>query len=64
MPMSSITTAFKFSRKTLQDIANSIDNPAPLFELSKKDRQSLAASGERFRNWLEEKKADDGPADS
>lgn len=62
--MSSFTTVFKFSRKTLQDIANSIDNPASWFELSKKDRQSLATSGERFRNWLEQRKADDGPADS
>ncbi len=52
MPMSSFTTVFKFSRKTLQDIANSIDNPAPRFELSEKDRHSLATSGERFRNWL------------
>ena len=33
-------------------------------ELSEKDRQSLATSGERFRNWLEQRKADDGPADS
>ena len=50
MPMSSFTTVFKFSRKTLQDIANSIDNPIPRFELSEKDRQSLATSGERFRD--------------
>ena len=64
MPMSSFTTVFKFSRETLQDIANSIENPAPRFELSEKDRQSLATSGERFRNWLEQRKVDDGPADS
>jgi len=62
MPMSSFTTVFKFSRETLQDIANSIDDPAPRFELSGKDRQSLATSGERFRNWLEQRKADDAPA--
>jgi len=64
MPMSSFTTVFKFSRKTLQDIANSIDNPVPRFELSEKDRQSLATSGERFRNWLEQRQAYGGPADS
>ncbi len=64
MPMSSFTTVFKFSRETLQDIANSIDNPATRFELSEKARQSLATSGERFWNWLEQRKADDGPADS
>ena len=64
MPMSSFTTVFKFSRETLQDIANSIDNPAPRFELYEKDRQSLATSGERFRNWMEQREADDGPAAS
>jgi hypothetical protein len=58
------STILKLSRKTLQDIANSIDNPVPRFELSEKDRQSLATSGERFRNWLEQRQADGGPADS
>ncbi|MDA3834429.1 MAG: hypothetical protein PF495_13675 [Spirochaetales bacterium] len=62
--MSSFTTVFKLPRKALRKIAKTVDNPAPRFELSEMDRQSLATSGERFRKWLERSKADDGPADS
>ena len=47
MAMSSFTTVFKFSRETLHDIANSIDNPAPRFDSLKRTGKALprVASG-------------------
>ncbi|MBI9095612.1 MAG: hypothetical protein JEY71_12080 [Sphaerochaeta sp.] len=64
MAMSSFTTVFKLPRKALREIAKTVDNPASRFELSEKDRQSLATSGERFRKWLDQRKADDALTDS
>jgi hypothetical protein len=43
----------------LQEIAKAVDNPALRFELSVKDRQSLATSGEWFRKWMDQRKVDD-----
>ena len=48
MATSSFTTLFKIPKKVLQEIANSKNDTISKFKLSKKDKGSLATSGERF----------------
>lgn len=56
MALSPLPTVFKIPKKTLQEMAKSIDKPVERFKLSKKDRESLATIVERFQKWLENNK--------
>ncbi|HKL59940.1 MAG TPA: hypothetical protein VJ863_08580 [Sphaerochaeta sp.] len=57
MATSSFTTVFKIPKKTLREMAKNTDKPVPRFKLSENDKESLATSGERFKQWLENNKS-------
>ena len=38
-------------------MAENTDEPDPRFKLSENDKESLATSGERFKQWLENNKS-------